>query len=248
MASAIRDAARRLLPKEWWDGLRRLKRGGDLSSPIAMGRLRGLKARGFVPTTVLDVGAAHGDWTASCLRIFPDAEYVLVEPLPEYGAQLAKLAAHPHVDYVAAAAGSSEATLPLLVPDEPGGSSFLPASRAGDGSFKRSIDFPILTLDSLRLPSGSTLLKLDVQGYELQVLAGAQRTLAQVEVLIAECSLYPFQRDLPLVHDVIDRVVDLGFQLYDRADEVRRPSNMLAQIDLVFVAQRSQLIASSEWR
>jgi FkbM family methyltransferase len=98
------------------------------------------------------------------------------------------------VEYIPAAAGRTEDTLSLLVPDDPGGSSFLPASRKGDSYFKRSVTVPVLPLSSLDIPSGPTVLTLDVQGFELEAIAGADPILDQVEVIIAECSLYPFQQ------------------------------------------------------
>ena len=195
----------------------------------------------------MDVGAAHGDWTASCRRIFPDACFVMVEPLPDYEAELAKLARPGHIDYVRAAAGRFEGTQPLLVPLDPGGSSFLSSSRQGDTYFQRTVEVPVRRLDKMDIPVGSLLLKLDVQGYELEVLAGAEGLLNQVEVIIAECSLHSFQRSLPLVHEVVSHVCDLGYRVYDFADQTRWKSEILAQVDLVFVASHSALLSPRWW-
>lgn len=94
-----------------------------------MGHLQRMKDQGFDPRIVIDVGAAHGDWTRSCQRIFPDARFIMVEPLPDYEEELAALATHEQIRYMKTAAGRSEGELQLLVPADPGGSSFLPASR-----------------------------------------------------------------------------------------------------------------------
>jgi FkbM family methyltransferase len=244
----LKQAAKSALPTPWWDELRRLKRRSpDLVSPRAMTHLRRMKVRGLNPRVVLDVGAAHGDWTKSCQRIFPDAHFMMLEPLPDYGAELSALVRRGRIEYVPAAAGRTEDTLPLLVPDEPGGSSFLAASREHDSYFKRSVTVPVLPLSSLDIPSGPTVLKLDVQGYELEVIAGAAPILDQVEVIIAECSLYPFQQGIPLIHEVVDRVVEFGYLIYDAADEMRWPSGTLAQLDLVFVSGKSQLLDPVKW-
>jgi FkbM family methyltransferase len=122
---------------------------------------------------VIEVGTAHGDWTASCRRIFPHAKYVMVELLPLYARERTTLAEHERIEYVPAAAGRQKTDLRLLVPKEPGGSSFLPSSRPGDPYFKRSVLVPVLRLDSLAIPDGPTLLKLDVQGFQLEVIAAA---------------------------------------------------------------------------
>jgi hypothetical protein len=60
-------------------------------------------------------------------------------------------------------------------------------------------------------------------------------------------SLYPFQVDLPLIHETIQQMASLGFRLYDVADEVRWPSGTLAQIDMIFVASSSQLLHPRRW-
>ena len=124
--------------------------------------------------------------------------------------------------------------------------SCLPADPA-DSYFKRSVMVPVVSLANLDVPEEASLLKLDVQGYELEVLAGAGQLLSQVEVIVAECSLYPFQVGIPLIHETIQHVVGLGFRLYDTADAIRWPSGNLAQIDLVFVASRSQLLLEGRW-
>jgi FkbM family methyltransferase len=244
----LKQAAKWALPTPWWDGLRRLKpRSPDLVSPQAMKHLRRMKVRGLNPRVVLDVGAAHGKWTKACQRIFPDAHFMLLEPLPDYEAELSALVRRGRIEYIPAAAGRAEDTLSLLVPDEPQGSSFLAATGERDSYFKRSVTVPVLPLSSLDIPSGPTVLKLDVQGYELEVIAGAASILDQVEVIIAECSLYPFQQGIPLIHEVVDRVVELGYRIYDTADEVRWPSGTLAQLDLVFVSGNNQLLDPGQW-
>ena len=244
----LKQAAKWAIPTPWWDQLRRLKRRSpDWVSPRAMTHLRRMKVRGLNPRVVLDVGAAHGNWTKACQRIFPDAHFMMLEPLPDYQAELSALVTQGRgIEYIPTAAGRAEDTLPLLVPDEPQGSSFL----AGIGEtsyFKRSVTVPVVPLSSLDIPSGPSVLKLDVQGYELEVIAGAEPILDEVEVIIAECSLYPFQQGIPLIHEVVDRVVELGYRIYDAADEVRWPSGTLAQLDLVFVRGNSQLRDAGQW-
>lgn len=61
-----------------------------------------LKARGFEPATVIDVGVAHG--TFEYYRTFPNAEFLLVEPMDEFRPALDWIARHYkcHVEYAAA--------------------------------------------------------------------------------------------------------------------------------------------------
>jgi hypothetical protein len=70
--------------------------------------------------------------------------------------------------------------------------------------------------------------------------------LEQVDVIVVECSLHPFQRDLPLIDEVIERVSALRFRQYDTSDEERWSSVTLAQVDVIFVRSDSPLLAS-QW-
>src|ERR1700694_4667889 len=59
----------------------------DLKHRYAMGNsmwwsLENVKRSGFSPRTVLDVGAYIGDWTQRTRMIWPDAQYLMVEPQP----------------------------------------------------------------------------------------------------------------------------------------------------------------------
>ena len=171
----------------------------------------------------------------------------MLEPLPDYAPELSALEQPGRIDYVRAAAGRFKDDLPLFIPDEPGGSSFLPASRQSDTHFKRSVIVPVIPLSSLGISSTPALLKLDVQGFELEVLAGAKSMLNEIEVVIAECSLYPFQENIPLIDQVVRDVAELGYCLYDTADEYRWPSGTLAQVDVIFVRYDSHLLEPKQW-
>jgi FkbM family methyltransferase len=170
---------------------------------------------------------------------------VLLEPNPAYQKDLNSLVGD-QVTHVAAAAGRTSGTLPLLLPDEPGGASFLPSSGEG-GFFKGSVDVPVIPLDQIDLGGTAHLVKLDVQGYELEALAGAERVMEEAEVLVLECSLHPFQERIPLIHEVVAYLTERGFRLYDYGDEVRWSSGTLAQLDLIFTTADSPLLAPVHW-
>jgi FkbM family methyltransferase len=199
-----------------------------------------MAAAGFRPKTVLDVGAAFGTWTADCRATFPDARYILVEPNPIYHDALAK----EHL--VAAAAGSTSERRSLLLPSDPAGGSFLPEDPP-DGYFQAKVEVDVVRLDDV-VAETVDMLKLDVQGFEIEAMKGAPRILSECEVLIAECSLYRFQRDIPLIHDVVAYVVGKGFRVYDYGGEFRWSSRTLAQVDLMFAREDSGLRGRDLWR
>jgi FkbM family methyltransferase len=75
---------------------------------------------------------------------------------------------------------------------------------------------PAARLDALGLdlpPERRTLLKLDVQGYELRVLGGATGLLPQIGVVESELSVVPLYEGAPLIADMLSALAAAGFRL-----------------------------------
>jgi len=112
---------------------------------------------------------------------------------------------------------------------------------------KEAITLSMDTLDSateaaaLKCP---LLMKLDVQGFELEVLKGGRRALGLSEVVIMEVSLIPYNDGAPLFSEVIAFMNGEGFVAFDFCGQIRRESDhALFQTDVVFVRQESSLRA-----
>ena len=85
-------------------------------------------------------------------------------------------------------------------------------------------------------------MKLDVQGYELEVLAGAPETLARTEVILSEVSLLEYNEGQPLMADVIAYLGQRDFVPFDICGGLRRSSDLaLFQTDMIFVRRDSSL-------
>jgi FkbM family methyltransferase len=201
---------------------------------------------GFSPQTVLDVGASDGTWTRECRTIFPDAIYFLADPLEENRSALDAFAgANNRLHIWHGAIGAQHGEMSLTIHGDQ--SSFLDSAEFG-GS-KRIV--PVRTLDSFidevkfRAP---VLLKADVQGFELEVLKGAARCIEMTEAMLLEVS---FRRiyDGPLANDVITKATNLGFRIYDIVTYSQRGSDSeLAQADIVFARESSQLFSNERWK
>jgi hypothetical protein len=80
-------------------------------------------------------------------------------------------------------------------------------------------------------------LKLDVQGAELEVLAGATETLKRCKVVQVEVSFRRVYEKAPLAHEIIRFFTEQGFRIYDIASIFKRGNDRaLLQADLFFVA------------
>jgi FkbM family methyltransferase len=129
-------------------------------------------------TTVLDVGAAIGLWTIPLGEAARQAgaTVVAVEPLPgnarwlEHNIALNGLEAFVTVHHLAV---GSETGLVRLDSDEQAGGS---AAVSTDG---RGVTVQMSPLDDLELLWPVSFIKMDVEGFELEVLRGASRILEQ---------------------------------------------------------------------
>jgi FkbM family methyltransferase len=133
----------------------------------------------------IDVGAHGGDVLDDLLRIAPDGHHLAFEPLPDLAAQLQQRL--PQVDVRAVALSDANGTAEFAhVVDRPGWSG-LRERPTPDGATARveRITVPTQRLDDA-LPPGyvPALIKVDVEGAELQVLQGARQTLATHRPLV----------------------------------------------------------------
>jgi FkbM family methyltransferase len=208
-----------------------------VGQPTMWGSLRNLARIGFRPGGIIDVGANVGAWAATVARIFPSCAIHMIEAQPALEPELAATG----FPYTIALLGPVERTaVPFFLSGT--GSS---AMEEVTGFAKDSIDLPVKRLDDLepvKALRSPLLLKLDVQGYELQVLAGAAEVLGQTEVILAEVSLLEYNKGSPLMHEVIAYLAERNFLPYDICGEMRRSSDMaLFQTDMIFVRRDSEL-------
>jgi FkbM family methyltransferase len=256
MLAAVRDARRRVPSEVPADPMKRLARG-LLDAALRPFRVRVVGARwgprgcwdalrrvrdqGVVPRQIVDAGASNGCWSRECMRIFPEARYLLVDPLPENRDALEALrASRPNLRVWHGALGSEAGVRELF-------------AHGDQSSFLRSEDFPgsrtprveIRTLDSCLdegLLEPPDLIKADVQGFELELLRGAKRCLERCELLLLEVSFREIYESAPLAHRVIAAAGEAGFRIYDICTYAQRPEDAeLMQADILFAADGSSL-------
>jgi FkbM family methyltransferase len=207
-----------------------------------------LKQLGFDPQLIIDVGVASG--TDDIYRHFPRAKYYLVEALAEFEPHLKRLCGRLNAQYFLAAAGSQAGTIQINVhPDLIGSSVHREVDGGGIDGQTRTVD--VIRIDDLVQADnkGSRMIKVDVQGAELQVLDGAQQCLRDTDVVILETSLIGTLQDTPELSEVVRYMKDRGFVVFDIIGGEQRPlDRSLAQVDLVFIPQSHPLRADRRWQ
>ncbi len=215
------------------------------------GVLQSAGQNGLSPATIIDAGAGRGDFARSAMRHFPDAACVMIEPLEEFQGQLAQTCRDfPKSRIVQAVASAQPGQAMLHVhPDLFGSSLFLEREESDVNGQPRQVEAVTLEGLAAHLPlSPPYLMKVDVQGAELDVLRGAQAILPQTELVILECSFFNFFDRGPLFHEIVAYMSQNGFLLYDLFGLAYRPlDGALAQVDAVFARQDGPLRRHSHY-
>lgn len=211
--------------------------------PTMWGSVQNLARAGFTPGGIVDVGANVGAWATKATTIFPDCPIHMVEAQPSLEPALIATG----LPYSIALLGRERRpSVPFFLLGT--GSSVMEEVTSFE---KAKVELPMQRLDDLEpvqfLP-GPLLLKLDVQGFELEVLAGAPSILDRTEVVLTEVSLLPYNKGAPLMHEVIAYLAERDFLPYDICGSLRRTSDRaLFQTDMIFVRSSSALRAKRKF-
>lgn len=197
--------------------------------------------RGLSPRTVVDVGAFEGDWSRMARDIWPDSRIVMFEPNVQKQSRVSAAAKSLGATLYCELLGAEDGTAVSFNVME-SGSSILnersPLVRTTEDRTLRRMDSLVGELE------GPVFLKLDTQGYELEVLRGAQKILPIVGAILLEVAIIEINEGAPLIHEVTAFLKSIGFVTYDILEFHRRPLDQaLNQIDVLFVREGSLLLA-----
>ena len=175
----------------------------------------------FNPKVIYDIGACVLHWTNQAKDVWPNSEYILFEAMEESEDLFNDFKYKYHIGVLSDKDGK-EVIFHKNV-GNPGGNSYYmenPKYNAmaehlfggQENKFKRStctLDF-IQSSKNFPLPE---LIKIDVQGSELDILLGAKNCLSSVEHLIVELQHNEYNIGAKLLHESIPKIEDLGFKL-----------------------------------
>jgi FkbM family methyltransferase len=218
-------------------------------SPHLRDSLRTLVDLGVEVASVLDVGVF--EHTRVLMELFADVRHHLFEPvedfLPKIRENYGGLEFELH--HVALSDSDGEG---ILVLRSNSGTTKITHAHLSDRPVDRSVDPRVIRccpvrkarLDSL-VPSldapAPHLLKIDVDGHELEILRGATQTLRRSSLVVVEAPLGP--REKPRLMERASFLLDHGFYLFDIVGHGYY-ARLLHQVDLVFV--RGDIVDASD--
>ena len=214
---------------------KREKMKNDLNSVIQK-----LTSEGYNISHVFDIGANKGQWTAQYEQKLQNAQFFLFEANPNHQ-RPPRL--QPKHKWFNAALSNPETT-------EVDFYSISDVKRRGTGDsyykeqthiYEKCVPLKLVTttLDiivkkySLPFPQ---LMKLDTQGSELDILAGAKATIKHTDIIVTEVAVSPYNRGAPTFNDYIKFLVDLEYVPIG-LEQIHTVDNTLVQVDVVFLKQ-----------
>jgi FkbM family methyltransferase len=216
---------------------RRAIRLGVLPSHVHQATLRRI-----APEVVIDAGANRGQFSLDVVRVLPSAMVHAFEPLSsEADVFEAIFAGEPNVKLTRRGLWSQSGSMTMHVSASPDSSSLLPIGAMQSEIFPGTHDVGEDQVEVVRLDEVMTaddlgsqaLLKLDVQGSELEVLRGAAHLLRSCQWVYAELSLMQFYVGQPSAGEIVAHLLDASFELVDVTTAARHRGQAV-QVDALF--------------
>jgi len=199
--------------------------------------LQALRAEGYSPRTMLDIGAHIGTFTRDFLGVYPGCVPTLIEPNPFCLADLGKLGFEQHGVAASSEAGFAEMFLSREWLQSTGASIY----RENTAHFRDEVVLKQrvekVRLDDLFAGRKFDFVKIDTQGSELDVIRGGAEVLRQADYILVEVSLVEYNIGGAAAEAVFSKLAELGFHCTD-VTEFHRLAGVhngnLLQIDVLF--------------
>ena len=186
--------------------------------PAHIEYLNKLKDNGVNPMVIYDIGACVLHWTDRVRKIWPDAEVIAFEAADVHEFLYQEAGVRYHIGVLSDQSGKD---VDFYQNDEaPGGNSYYrenpeiqpAAAQLYADKYLRKLK--TITLDAivnLKQYPPPDLIKMDVQGAEMDVLKGAQETIKTAKHIILELQVVEYNKGAPLKDVVIEYMDSIGY-------------------------------------
>ena len=189
--------------------------------------------------TFVDIGANKGQFSLIIHHLFPNSKIIAFEPLPSEFEILKKIfKKKKNIKLFNCAVGKRNKYLNIFQTNKKDSSSFLKPARLQLNYFpetyvKKIFKVKMVKLNSLpRVFKKPVFLKIDVQGYELEVLKGAN--LKNFKYIYLEGSYAKLYTKQPLIRKITKYLLAKGFKLNGRFNLINDDFGKPLQADFLF--------------
>lgn len=203
-----------------------------------------LKKLGYYPKHIVDVGANRGNWTRTAMKYFPGIRYTMFEPQVKMRSEMTDLLNHAGVEFHCMGAGPANSIMRLTQHERDDSYTFALTQEQAQGFGYSQVEVPVVALDDYFEVKGmpkADILKIDAEGWDLEVLNGARKTAVAADIVLMEASvLNPIFTNT--VAEVVAAMSHLGFVLFDITDLNRTAKHgALWLVELAFVKKEGIL-------
>ena len=195
-----------------------------------------------IPETIVDIGSNKGQFILLIEKIFPNKIVYSFEPIIEMINKQKKFFKYKkNITFHNLALGSSICSKEFLITSRMDSSSFLKVVSNTNKSKNYSViekrDIKVSTLDEIFLNekfSHPILIKMDVQGYELEVLKGANDLLKKTDYLLLEVSENEMYQNQPTEKIIVEYLKNFNFEIYRSNKWLKIQNTNFNQRDIIF--------------
>ncbi len=197
----------------------------------------------IVPRFVIDIGARLGDWAKEAKAAWPEAQFLLIEGNLECQPTLDSSGFH----YAMALLSDKEKVVDFYtIKDCPmaTGASYYREKTPFFADDKVKVEkYKTTTLDyiwerAIAVPDPHPLLvKIDTQGSELDILAGAEKLLKEVDAVVMEISHVEYNIGAPSSKDAAIFMAKHGFYAAEKLGDIIHPieRDRIVQTDMLYL-------------
>lgn len=193
--------------------------------------------------TIVDIGANRGQFALMARHSFPEAKIISFEPLPEPSEKFRQIFSDDSsvvLHNIAIGSNSEDCSMHVSARDD--SSSLLPISSLQEDKFPGTgevdtIEVHVAPLNSVMNEDDidePAMLKLDVQGFEMDALLGCESLLHKFEWVYCECSFVELYSGQKLAADVIAWLADKGFNINGVYNTAYDDEGLAIQADFLF--------------
>ena len=177
---------------------------------------------------VLDIGAAAGDWSGHVKKFNPDAKFTLIEPNKLHNERLRSLG-KVHNVYLSDSVTEKD----FYVSKDP-------FQQTGNSFYREKSNVPFdkttvktELLDEIVQDEEFDLIKLDVQGAEVEVIKGGMITVQKAKWLQVEVPIFQYSIGSPDMYNLLGNLKEIGFYPFDVAQMLFNVRCLY--VDIIFV-------------
>jgi len=193
--------------------------------------------------TVVDIGANRGQFALVAKNCFPGARIISFEPLPGPAGLYRRIFANDSAVLLhESAIGPEEGYSIMHLSARDDSSSLLPISDRQEEIFPGTKEIGTIKVHVAPLSdfiseadlAGSVLLKLDVQGFEMEALRGCESLLSRFTWIYCECSFFELYVGQKLASDVMGWLAGKGFCIKGMYNPSYDHNGQAIQADFLF--------------